>query len=162
MEINLDVEENSGLAGSDWFKICKNCQVEIEECCRDLEMALFPDELDLFLEHDKKHVKKYKDGTYGYETKRCVFLLQNNECKLQKEGKSKPLDCMIYPLSFKSGKVYIDSTCWAKRLLDTSKAIKLVEEKIAKYPQYMQVEYLIRDTDIFIQEIKVETEGINR
>lgn len=153
MEIKLDVEKNNGLAGSDWFKICKECQVEIEECCRDLEMMLFPDELDLFLKHDKKHVKKYKDGTYGYETKRCVFLQTNNECQLQKQGKIKPLDCRIYPLTFKNSKLFIDTSCWAKRLLDTSKAIKQVEEKIAKYPQYLAVEYVIRDSDIYVQDI---------
>ena len=158
MDIELDLEKNSGLAGTEWFSICKDCQEQVAECCQDLEMTLFPDELNLFLEHDKKHVKKYKDGTYGYETNRCVFLLPNNECQLQKEGKSKPLDCRIYPLSFKNGKVFIDTSCWAKRLLDTSKAIKQVEEKIAKYPHYLMVEYLIRDTDIFIQEIPVQSE----
>lgn len=148
-------EENSGLAGNEWFTICKKCQLEVKECCRDLEMTLFPDELTLFLEHDPKHVKKYKDGTYGYETKRCIFLQPNNECQLQKTGKEKPLDCIIYPLSFKNGQLFIDTSCWAKRLLNLEKATELVERKIAKFPQYQGIEYEIRDTDIFYKEIRV-------
>lgn len=156
MEIPLDVEKNTGLAGSEWFTICKACQEQVAECCQDLEMTLFPDELDLFLEHDKKHVKKYKDGTFGYKTKRCIFLLPSNECQLQKTGKAKPLDCKIYPLNFKNGKIFIDNSCWAKRLLDVSQAAKLVEEKIAKYPLYSTVEYLVRDTDIYLQDIKID------
>ena len=149
----IDVKENSGLAGNQWFPICQKCQIEVAECCRDLEMTLFPDELELFQEYDHKHVKKYKDGTYGYKTKRCVFLLDNNQCQLQKTGKEKPLDCIIYPLSFKNGKMFIDSSCWAKRLLDVEKASKLVEKKIVKYPHYQSVEYFIRDTDIFYKNI---------
>jgi len=147
--------ENTGLNGTKWFEICKLCQVEIEECCRDLELTLFPDELEPFLKHDPKHVKKYKDGTYGYKRKRCVFLTQNNECELQKAGIPKPLDCTIYPLSFKNEKMFIDSTCWAKRLLDVNKATSLVEDKIAKFPLYKTVQYEMRETDIYIKDIKV-------
>ena len=154
MDIPLDVEKNSGLAGNEWFKICKDCQLEVKECCRDIELTLFPDEIDHFMQNDPKHFKKYKDGTFGYETKRCIFLLPTNECQLQKTGKSKPLDCIIYPLSYKNGKIFLDSSCWAKRLLDIPKATKLVEEKIAKFPNYQTVEYLIRETDIYLRDIK--------
>ena len=92
-----------------------------------------------------------------------MFLLPSNECQLQKTGKSKPLDCMIYPLNFKNGKMFIDTSCWAKRLLDVEKASKLIEEKIQKYPDYHFVEYLVRDTDIFIKDIiieKIDSHGV--
>lgn len=153
MEIKLDIANNSGTNGKEWFKICEKCQIEVAECCRDLEMTLFPDELNLFVEHDPKHVKKYKDGTFGYITKRCIFLLPTNECQLQKTGKPKPIDCVIYPLSFKNGKIYIDRSCWAKHLLNVTKATALVEEKIAKFPNYLNVEYYLRNTDVYLKEI---------
>ena len=157
MEIKLDIADNSGTNGNEWFKICEKCQIEVAECCRDLEMTLFPDELPIFMEHDPKHVKKYKDGTFGYNTKRCVFLLPTNECQLQKTGKPKPLDCVIYPLSFKNAKIFIDTSCWAKHLLNVSKATLLVEQKIAKYPHYLNVEYLVRETDILLKEITLKS-----
>lgn len=152
---------NNGLNGSKWFEICKACQEEVEECCRDLQMTLFPDELEQFSKHDPKHVKKYKDGTYGYETKRCIFLLPTNECELQKTGRQKPLDCIIYPMSFKNGKVFLDRSCWAKRLLDVEKAYELVTKKITKYPHYVNVQYLIRNTDIYLKDIEIITEKKN-
>ena len=155
MEKNLE-EANTAMAGNEWFKICEKCQIAVAECCRNIEITLFPDELELFKTHDPKHVKKYKDGTFGYETKRCVFLLKNNECELQKQGKDKPLDCIIYPFNFKNGKMFIDTSCWAKHLLDTEKAKNLVEEKMRKYPHYRNVEYEIRETDIYIKDIPIK------
>lgn len=160
MEINLEVANtkvaNTGLAGNDWFKICEKCQIAVAECCRNIEITLFPDEVEQFKARDRKHVKKYKDSTFGYETKRCVFLLKNNECELQKQGKNKPLDCIIYPLNFKNGKIFIDTSCWAKHLLEPEKAMKLVEEKMNKYPEYRDVEYEVRDTDKYIKDIPLK------
>ena len=157
MEIQIGVESNSGLAGSEWFKICQKCQIEVAECCQDLEMILLPDELDQFLEKDSKHVKKYEDGTFGYKTKKCIFLLPSNECELQKTGKKKPLDCIIYPLNYKNNKLFLDTSCWAKRLLDINQAIKLVQDKLNQYPHYASVEYYIRESDIVIQDISSVT-----
>jgi hypothetical protein len=148
-------KSNTGLAGEKWFEICKLCQEEVKECCRNLEITLFPDELEFFRAHDPKHVTTYKDGTFGYETKRCIFLLPSNECDLQKNGKPKPIDCIIYPLNFKNAKIFIDSSCWAKRLLNVEKAFSLVQQKLEKYPMYRNVQYEVRESDIFIQDIPV-------
>ena len=144
-------KNNNGLCGNNWFSICKKCQEEVQECCRDLELTLFPDEVDLFLKADPKKVKKDKHGIYGYNSDKCIFLLPSNECGLQKENITKPIDCIIYPLNYKNGKIYLDKSCWAKELLNIDSGIDKLNEKLTKYPAYKGVNYDVRRTDAFIK-----------
>ena len=141
----------SKLCGENWAPICVKCQEEVQECCKDVELTLFPDELDHFKARDPENLFEYVDGTFGYEkTGDCCFLTDEKQCELQLNNIKKPVDCLIYPVNYKNSKIFIDSSCWAKDLVSISEAITLLEEKLKKYPAYKKVKYEERNSDIFI------------
>lgn len=149
-------DQNQNLCGNNWTPICSRCQLEVKECCRDVELTLFPDELEPFLERDPHNVSEYTNETFGYDKEgACCFLTDQFECELQLMGIPKPIDCLIYPLNYKNGKIYLDLSCWAKELLNKPEAIDLLQTKLKKYPQYATVDYELRDTDEFVMDLPV-------
>ena len=145
-----------GLNGDNWLPICLKCHEEVNECCIDVELTLFPDEVENFLERDPVNYKNYHDGTFGYDKKgKCCFLLKDNKCELYVKGKTKPLDCLIFPINYKNGKVFIDNSCFAKHLINKKDAIRLLQEKLDTYPQYKETRYEVRESDEYVMELPI-------
>jgi hypothetical protein len=151
-----DVLMNSGLMGDQWLPICSKCQEEVQECCVDVELTLFPDEIGPFLKEDPSNLIEYEDGTFGYEKSgNCCFLSVDNKCQLQQSGITKPVDCLIYPINYKNGKIFIDNSCWAKNLISKQKAISYLNKKLEKFPFYNSIKYEERNSDVFITNLPV-------
>ena len=151
MEIILDISHEPSLSGERWSAVCKNCQATIGDCCRDIELTLFPDEIHTFMERDPTNVSQYNIGTkkvWGYNNVRCCFLNTNDQCELQLKGIPKPIDCLIYPLNYKNGKIFLDSSCPGRSLLDIEAAKSVLREKLKKFPAYAAVRYAIMSSDI--------------
>ncbi|MHA2339484.1 MAG: hypothetical protein ACXACX_19435, partial [Candidatus Hodarchaeales archaeon] len=55
-ELPLEIEN---LQGEKWKKYCLPCHETHGDCCKDLELTLFPDEISNFKEKDPKNVSKY-------------------------------------------------------------------------------------------------------
>ena len=149
-------KRTTSLCGSDWLATCQSCHIEEGDCCRNLEISLFPDEIVPFQQRDPEHVIHYIDDTYGYEKEVCCFLMADNRCELQVTGIKKPVDCQIYPLNYKNGQIYLDTTCRAQELLAMQEAKSILHKKIQKYPQYLMVDYEVLPTDLFIETISIE------
>ena len=158
MKNHLNTDQGfSGLLGDEWYSICKACHEEVKECCIDVELTLFPDEIKNFKEKDPTHLHEYEDQTFGYVKKgSCCFLTEDKRCQLQEEGITKPIDCLIYPLNYKNGNIFLDTSCWAKELLVENKAISTLYEKLNKYPHYKNVQYEESKSDVIIQPISLE------
>lgn len=149
--------DKAGLCGSDWLPTCKKCQEEVKECCFDVELTLFPDEIKEFKLRDYNNFETYSDDTYGYEKEgKCCFLNEENFCELQLKENPKPIDCLIFPINYKNANIYLDESCWNKDLVSKEEAIDTLIEKLNKYPHYRSIKYEIRETDSFIMEIPVE------
>ena len=159
MEINIPLENavskssELSICGSEWLPICTKCHEQIGDCCRNIEINLFPDEVELFQQRDGKHVMNYEDNTFGYKKDTCCFLMEDNRCELQFNGITKPVDCLIYPLNFKNGNMYLDTSCNAKALLNRENAKKLLYDKLKKFPHYVSVEYLVQETDEYLEPL---------
>ncbi|MHA2363848.1 MAG: hypothetical protein ACXAC7_07805 [Candidatus Hodarchaeales archaeon] len=152
----------TSLYGSKWLSICMECHKQEDTCCKNIEITLFPDEIHLFQERDPSNVFHLSDGSVLYEKESCCFLSQNNLCELQLKGILKPLDCLIYPLNYKNGSIFLDRSCQAKKLLDTVNAKNKLYEKISKFPSYISVEYEIQQSDQFIEKIDINETSLNK
>lgn len=154
--LELDLEN---FQGENWKDYCIPCHEKYGDCCKDLEMTLFPDEIKVFQEKDPKNVSQYsleikdKSGTkrvvtsWGYNAKTCVFLTDKGLCELQINEKQKPVDCLMYPINYKNQKIFLDTSCPAKSLGDKNKAKILLMEKLKQYPDYYYVSYEIMSKD---------------
>ena len=150
MEISLEVSHETSLSGENWIETCKQCQTTIGDCCKDIELTLFPDEIGSFIERDAKNVSRYSFGTqeiWGYDNTRCCFLNENDQCELQLQGITKPIDCLIYPLNYKNGKIFLDNSCPGFSLLDLKTSKTILREKLNKFPQYYHIKYAVMSTD---------------
>lgn len=154
--------DKTKLCGSNWESICRACQLEDEECCRDLEMTLFPDELAPFGKRDPEGVVEYEDGTFGYEADRCCFLMEDNRCELQVLGYPKPVDCLMFPINYKNGRLYLDMSCWATDLSDLNEARSVLYAKLERFPHYHTVEYGVQETDVELEVIPPVEELVRR
>ena len=152
--MNKNESVSSGLCGNKWLPICFKCHAEVKECCIDVELTLFPDEIQPFINKDPDNVKEYNDDTFGYEKDgKCCFLTTEYKCELQENNIKKPLDCLIFPLNYKEGKAFIDNSCWGKHLIDKGSAISYLREKLKKFSHYKKVSYEISDSDEFIMDL---------
>ncbi|MHA2339752.1 MAG: hypothetical protein ACXACX_20785 [Candidatus Hodarchaeales archaeon] len=155
-ELPLEIEN---LQGEKWKKFCLPCHETHGDCCKDLELTLFPDEVNNFKEKDPKNVSKYtlkvkdQEGKekivifWGYNAKECGFLQKNGLCELQVLGKLKPVDCLMYPINYKNQKIFLDTSCPAQSLGDKKKAKSVLLEKLKKFPDYYHVSYDIMPED---------------
>ena len=132
-------------------------------------MTLFPDEIHHFLEKDPSNVKKYLIKTdegktiiiWGYNAKKCIFLTDDNLCKLQLQNKSKPIDCLLFPFNYKNYNLYLDTSCPAKDLAKLEHAKQLINQKLEQYPEYRYVAYEVMPSDILIESLPVLKRNTN-
>ena len=82
-----------------YFKVydCSKCR----NCCKKIGISMTGDELDKickYLKLDKeKFIKEHLNEEYGeytFKEKRCLFLEDNNSCKVEK---CLPISCKEYP-----------------------------------------------------------------
>ena len=63
---------------------------------------------------------------------------------------------MIYPINYKYGKIFIDTSCWALEFISTQDAIAFLRKKLDIFPVYKQIRYEIRGCDEFVMDLECE------
>ena len=156
--LNIPLELDN-LQGEEWKKYCLPCHETHGDCCKNLELTLFPDEIEHFKAKDKFSVSKYTlevkttrgekkiVNFWGYNAKKCTFLLNNGLCELQVTGKQKPVDCLMYPINYKNQKLFLDTSCPANSLGNKEKALSILKSKLKQFPDYYYVSYDVMPED---------------
>ena len=90
-----------------YFKIydCKKCR----NCCKEIGISFDDDELDNICKYLKLDKDKFKEklnnqyGEYSFKNKKCEFLDENNNCKIEK---CLPRTCKEYPYTNKEERLF--------------------------------------------------------
>ena len=148
------------ICGSSWLDTCSSCQKNNTDCCRNIELALFPDEIKPFIKRGVRLELKREilaSGVeferYVYNTERCTFLNKENLCELQLSGRRKPTDCLIYPVNYKLGRIFLDHSCPGVPLLNVDEAKQRIKRRLAEYPEYRNLDYIITPADELLEVI---------